>query len=150
MESGARAARPRASSRSSAPSPVPKPPSSFSRPTPIQKLANDKHRKQWRTTLELAGAPLGSLPLQEIDSALVLKTLLPIWSKTPETGSRLRGRLEPVFAWSLAHKLYAGTNPASLDVLRDALPAKPRAKHHAALPYAELPPFMQRLRDSSW
>jgi len=88
--------------------------------------------------------------LQEIDSALVLKTLLPIWSKTPETGSRLRGRLEPVFAWSLAHKLYAGTNPASLDVLRDALPAKPRAKHHAALPYAELPPFMQRLRDSSW
>ena len=31
-------------------------------------------------------------------------------------------------------------------MLRDALPAKPKAKHHKALPYAELPAFMAELR----
>jgi integrase len=112
----------------------------------IQRLANDKHRKQWRSTIALAGKTIGSLPLAEIDSAIVLKTLLPVWQRTPETGSRLRGRLERVFAWALAHKLYAGTNPAALDVLRDALPAKPKQKHHRALPYAALPAFMVDLR----
>ena len=76
----------------------------------------------------------------------MLKTLLPVWQRAPETGYRLSGRLERVFAWALAHKLYAGTNPAALDVLRDALPAKPRPKHLAALPYEEMPAFMEELR----
>jgi integrase len=112
----------------------------------IQRLANDKHRKQWRTTIEEASKTIGALPLEQIDSAIMLKTLLPVWQRAPETGSRLRGRLERIFAWALAHKLYAGTNPAALEVLRDALPAKPKQKHHAALPYAELPAFMVDLR----
>ena len=112
----------------------------------VQRLANDKHRKQWRSTIEEACKTIGALPLAEIDSAVMLKTLLPVWQRAPETGSRLRGRLERVFAWALAHKLYTGTNPAALDVLRDALPAKPKQKHHAALRYAELPAFMIELR----
>ena len=110
----------------------------------VQRLANDRHRKQWRTTIEEACKTIGTLPLEQIDSAIMLKTLLPVWQRAPETGSRLRGRLERVFAWALAHKLYAGTNPAALDVLRDALPAKPKQKHHAAMPYGELPAFMAR------
>jgi Arm DNA-binding domain len=70
----------------------------------IQRLANRKHQKQWASTLALASATLGKLPLAEIDTAIILKVLLPIWQRTPETGSRLRGRLERVFAWALAHK----------------------------------------------
>jgi integrase len=112
----------------------------------IQRLASDKHRKQWRTTISEACKTIGALPLEAIDSAIMLKTLLPVWQRAPETGSRLRGRLERVFAWALAHKLYAGTNPAALEVLRDALPAKPKAKHHAAMPYASVPAFMAELR----
>jgi hypothetical protein len=77
----------------------------------VQRLANDKHRKQWRSTIEEACKTIGALPLAEIDSAVMLKTLLPVWQRAPETGSRLRGRLERVFAWALAHKLYTGTNP---------------------------------------
>jgi integrase len=116
----------------------------------VEAFKNDKHRRQWRSTIAASYPTIGDLPLQSIDTALVLKTLLPIWQRTPETGSRLRGRIERVFAWAKAHKLYDGENPATRDVLRDALPAKPKAEHHKALPYADLPAFMEELhqRDS--
>jgi integrase len=111
----------------------------------VAQFKNDKHRKQWHSTLAQVFPAIGDLPLQSIDSALVLRAVLPIWKKTPETGSRIRGRVERVFAWAKAHKLFAGENPASREVLQDALPTKPKAKHHAALPYAELPAFMAAL-----
>jgi integrase len=113
----------------------------------VAQFKNETHRKQWRSTLAMAYSNLGALPLQSIDTALVLQTLLPIMNRTPETGSRLRGRIERVFAWAKAHKLFDGENPASRDVLRDALPAKPKVKHHKAYPFAELPAFMGRLRE---
>src|SRR5262249_12731328 len=69
-----------------------------------------------------------------------------IMLKTPETGTRLRGRIERVFAWAAAHQYFTGTNPASREVLRDALPAKPKVEHHKAMPYAELPDFIAELR----
>ena len=113
----------------------------------VEQFKNDKHRQQWHSTLALIFPVIGDLPLTSIDSALVLQALLPIWKRTPETGSRLRGRIERVFAWAKAHKLFDGENPATRDVLRDALPAKAKAKHHEAMPYADLPAFMERLRD---
>ena len=113
----------------------------------VEQFKNDKHRQQWHSTLALVFPVIGDLPLTSIDSALVLQALLPIWKRTPETGSRLRGRIERVFAWAKAHKLFDGENPATRDVLRDALPAKAKAKHHEAMPYADLPAFMVRLRD---
>ena len=116
----------------------------------VEQFKNAKHRQQWHSTLALAFPVIGDLPLQSIDSALVLQALLPIWKRTPETGSRLRGRIERVFAWAKAHKLFDGENPATRDVLRDALPAKPKANHHSAMPYADVPAFMNMLihRDS--
>ena len=114
----------------------------------VEQFKNDKHRKQWRSTLEAYAFPvIGDLPLQSIDTALVLKTLLPVWKRTPETGSRLRGRIERVIDWAKPLGLFVGENPASRDLLKDHLPAKAKAKHHAALPYADLPAFMGRLRE---
>jgi integrase len=112
----------------------------------VEQFKNAKHRQQWHSTLAQVFPVIGDLPLQSIDSALVLRAVLPIWKKTPETGSRIRGRIERVFAWAKAHKFFDGENPARRDVLRDALPVKPKAKHHPALPYAELPDFMAALR----
>ena len=37
-----------------------------------------------------------SLPVSIIDTEAVLKVLQPIWTKIPETASRLRGRIENV------------------------------------------------------
>ena len=41
--------------------------------------------------------------------------------------------------------LFTGDNPARLEALKDHLPAKRKAEHHKALPYADLPAFMTRL-----
>jgi Phage integrase central domain/Arm DNA-binding domain len=109
----------------------------------IAGLKNDKHRKQWRSTLESYAFPvLGDLPLQSIDTALVLKALLPVWKRTPETGARLRGRIERVIDWAKPLGLFQGENPASYDLLKDHLPATPKPEHHPALPYTELPPSL--------
>lgn len=106
----------------------------------VSQFKNDKHRRQWHSTLQTYAYPaFGDLKLQSIDSAIVLQALLPVWRRVPETGSRLRGRVERVFAWCKAHKLFDGENPASREILKDALPVRAKAKHHPALPYVEMP-----------
>jgi integrase len=113
----------------------------------VEAFKSDKHRKQWRSTLQQYAFPvIGDLPLQSIDTALVLKTLLPVWKRTPETGSRLRGRIERVIDWAKPLGLFEGDNPAQLRLLKDHLPAKGKAEHHKAMPYADLPSFMKALR----
>lgn len=53
---------------------------------------NAKHADQWTNTLDTYASPhLGSLPVSEIDTALVMKVLEPIWAEKTETASRLRG-----------------------------------------------------------
>ena len=113
----------------------------------VEQFKNDKNRQQWHSTLALTFPVIGDVPLKEIDSALVLQALLPICKRTPETGSRLRGRIERVFAWAKAHKLFDGENPATNDVLKDALPAKAKVNYHKAYPFKELPAFMEAVRN---
>ena len=120
----------------------------FLRTSKVQAFKNDKHRKQWASTLESYAFPtLGDLPLQAIDTGLVLKTLLPVWKRTPETGSRLRGRIERVIDWAKPLGLFHGDNPARWNLLKDHVPAKAKPEHHKALPYADLPAFMVDLRE---
>jgi hypothetical protein len=62
---------------------------------------NEKHRDQWRNTLNSYASPVfGSLPVQAVDVALVMKALEPIWKTKPETASRVRGRIEAVLDWA--------------------------------------------------
>ena len=113
----------------------------------VENFRNAKHRQQWRSTLAKAYPVLGDLPLQSIDSAILLRVLLPVMKATPETGSRLRGRIERVIEWARPLGLFAGPNPAAREALKDHLPAKRKAESHKALPYAELGAFMARLRE---
>ena len=55
---------------------------------------NEKHRRQWRMTLETYAAPLWGLPVDQVDTEAVLAVLQPLWQSIPETASRLRGRIE--------------------------------------------------------
>ena len=57
---------------------------------------NDKHRKQWRSTLIMHAAALTNIPISAIETEDVLAVLQPIWLKLPETASRVRGRIERV------------------------------------------------------
>lgn len=109
---------------------------------------NAKHRAQWRTSLGQANAAFGKLNVAEIDTPAVVKFLTPIWAKTPETGSRLRGRIEKVLDWAKARGFRDGENPARWKGhLQHLLKARPKAEHHAAMPFAELPAFLGTLRD---
>jgi integrase len=112
---------------------------------------NAKHAAQWQSTLKAHAAPIMTLPVQAVDTALVLKVLEPIWTTRPETASRLRGRLESVLDFAKAREFRDGENPARWrGHLAKLLPARSRVravKHHAALPYPDLPNFMARLRE---
>jgi integrase len=112
---------------------------------------NVKHGLQVRKTIETYALPIiGKLPVQAIDTALVLKIIEPIWETKTETASRLRGRIEAVLDWAKARGLRAGENPARWDGHLDhLLPAKGKLRkvqHLRALPYAEVAAFMTELR----
>jgi integrase len=113
-----------------------------------------RHRQEWVGSLvRLIYPTLGSLPVAAIDTPLVLKVLKPIWEKTPETASRVRGRIENVLGWATVHHYRAGDNPARWGgLLEHALPARSKiakVEHHAALPYAEFGAFVAKLRGDS-
>jgi integrase len=113
---------------------------------------NGKHAAQWETTLATyAGPIIGALPVQAIDTALVLKVLEPIWAAKPETANRVRGRIESILDWAKVRGYREGENPARwrghLDKLLPARSKVRKVEHHAALPYAELPGFLAALRE---
>ncbi|MEO0426176.1 MAG: integrase arm-type DNA-binding domain-containing protein [Pseudomonadota bacterium] len=111
---------------------------------------NEKHAAQWPSTLNSYAMPVfGHLPVAEIDTGLVMKVLEPIWLEKPETASRLRGRIEAVLNWAQARGYRSGENPARwkghLDHLLPAREKVRAVKHHAAVPWRELPEVYQRI-----
>jgi integrase len=125
---------------------------------------NAKHAAQWEATLATYAEPIvGALPVQAIDTALVMKVLEQdvgdglreggspsLWSARPETASRLRGRIESILDWAKVRGYREGENPARWrGHLSKLLPARSKVRkvaHHAALPYTGLPAFMSELR----
>src|SRR5271167_313193 len=61
-----------------------------------------KHARQWSQTLTVHAASIRDMPVDQITTADVLCVLTPIWAKTPETGSRLRARIETVIDFAKA------------------------------------------------
>lgn len=112
---------------------------------------NEKHKAQWKTTLETYAAPLRDKPVDTVATDDVLAVLKPIWTTKAETASRVRGRIEKVLDAAKAKGFRDGENPARwrghLDHL---LPRRPKLTrgHHAAMPYEEVADFVARLRDS--
>lgn len=115
---------------------------------------NAKHRWQWGASLKAYAYPvLGELPASQIDAALVLRVLEPIWQTKTETATRLRGRIEVVLDYAKAHGYRQGENPArwrgNLDHLLPTISKASRVTHLAALPFAQVGEFMTRLRQRS-
>ena len=112
---------------------------------------NLKHAGQWSNTIATFCSPVfGKLPVQSVDVGLVLKAIERLWAAKPETAGRVRGRIERILDWAKVRGYREGDNPARwrghLDNLLPARSKIRRVKHHAALPYAELPMFMAQLR----
>src|SRR5258705_6395966 len=110
---------------------------------------NEKHKAQWKSTLETYAAPLRAKPVDTIATDDVLAVLKPIWTTKAETASRVRGRIGKVLDAAKAKGFREGENPdrwlGHLDRLLPR-PSKLSRGHHAAMPYEEVAAFIAKLR----
>lgn len=96
---------------------------------------NEKHRKQWRTTIERYAYPkLKDRSVAAIDDAMVNDCIVGIQSKTPETARRVKDRILRVVDWVKTGKPMPMRNGNG-------------KRHHPALPWQEVPTFMGELRE---
>ena len=112
---------------------------------------NAKHADQWTNTIKTYANPIiGHLSIQDVDTALVMKVLEPIWYKKTETASRLRNRIELVLSWATVRGYRTGENPAlwrgHLDKLLPKRSSLQHVKHFSALPMNEMGSFIEKLR----
>ena len=109
---------------------------------------NEKHKKQWLSSLAGVTSTCGSKRVDAITSADILAVLSPQWLERPETSRRVLQRLRVIFDWCKAQGYCAGDNPT--EGLTKVLPKHRATKaHHAALPYPEVPAFLRALRESN-
>ena len=111
--------------------------------------SNAKHSAQWESTLVTYAHPvIGHKAVDSITPADAMDVLSPIWTSKPETASRVRQRMETVMDWAVTHG-YRLDNPAGRSLLK-VLPSVKRLKEHRqALPYAQVPDAVVRVRESS-
>lgn len=121
------------------------------------------HKAGWRSPKSLAAwegtlssfvyPVVAKLPVQAIDTALVMKAIDPIWATKPETAGRVRGRIESILDYAAVRGWREGENPARWrGHLQKLLPKKTKVRaveHHPALPFAELPAFAETLRQEN-
>jgi integrase len=105
--------------------------------------------RAWEISVKQHAAPLGKMRISAIATEDVLSVLKSLWADRPETARRLRSRIEAVLDYAKAKGMRSGENVARwkghLDQL---LPRRQKVgrKHHPAMPYGDVPAFMERLR----
>jgi len=110
------------------------------------------YARQWLDHFHAYVFPqIGALPIQVAnDTNVVLGVLEPLWNGPTETAWRLRGRIEKVIDWATFRGYCTGENAARWKghlAFQLPHPGKIRAiRHHPALPYREIPEFLQKLR----
>lgn len=112
--------------------------------------ASPKTHAAWLKMMTEWVGPLKDKPPRAIKTADVQAALKPYWLSRPETGRKMRIRIEAVLDAAKAKGLIPDpwTNPARWKGhFKVLLPRQPDSvKHHRALPYAEMPAFMAELR----
>ncbi|MER9530162.1 tyrosine-type recombinase/integrase [Mesorhizobium sp. M0309] len=92
----------------------------------LAEFRNEKHRKQWRSTLDNYAIPvIGNLAVSEVTKHHMIDILKPIWTTKTETATRLRQRCERVLDWAKAHGHREGDNPAAWKGNLAAMLSKP-------------------------
>jgi len=103
-------------------------------------LTNEKHKAQWRMTLEQYANPtIGSLPVNQITVDHIHSLLEPIWLQKTETASRLRGRIQVVLNYAIVKRMMPAPNPATWDGnLSALLPSKSKTTKPKQQPALQL------------
>jgi len=126
---------------------------------------NEKHRKQWTSTLETYAYPvLGRLLISDITMRHVLDTLMQdtkhrngeigkLWHIKGETAKRLLDRIRTVLDYATVNEYRTGNNPATWKGYLETQLPSPRGlkktKHQPAVPYRLAGDFMSKLRSNS-
>ena len=111
------------------------------------------HARQWRDHFEAYIFPkIGRLAMPAVNDAnVVLGVLEPLWKTRTETAWRIRGRLEMIIDWTKFRGYCTGENAARWKghlTFHLQRPGKIRPiRHHPALPYHDIPQFLQKLRN---
>lgn len=108
---------------------------------------NGKHQQQWISTLETYAFPaFGDRPVNEIEGPAIRDVLAPIWLSKPETARRVRQRIATVLDWACAKGFRATEAP--MRSIAKGLPRQPKKdRHFAAMSYADVPAFVEKLRE---
>lgn len=127
-------------------------------------FTNDKHKKQWATTLKTYAYPIiGNMLVSEISMRDILDVLQQplkdpktkkvqgkFWELKTETASRVQGRIKSIFDYAIVNEYRTTLNPATWDGYLETQLVSPaklkKVKHHPSLPYSELCAFMAQLR----
>lgn len=109
--------------------------------------ANAKHGDQWINTMKAYAFPaLGSKPVGSITAGEIITAISKIWTAKPETGRRVRQRICSVLNYAHARGWRSTEAPSASLAAGNGLPKQTGGKHHPAMPYADLPAFITRLR----
>lgn len=116
--------------------------------TKTKNLTNEKHKAQWRSTLETYCKPLWARPVSAIGKKDIAAVLQPIWHTKAETADRLRGRIEAVMHYAKGMDYREGDNPAEwLGMLEPILgDHSQEAKPQPSLAHRQIGAFMADLR----
>jgi integrase len=113
--------------------------------------SNQKHRAQWRSTMDTYASGLLPMSIADIETPHVVNALEPIWTTKTETATRVRQRIEAVMSWATANRFRSGENPARWRGHIDQILPKPsklkNVRHHPALPYEDMNAFLISLRE---
>ncbi|WLC16274.1 tyrosine-type recombinase/integrase [Bradyrhizobium diazoefficiens] len=104
-----------------------------------------KSASQWLKSLSAYAFPImGDKRVDRIETSDVLRALSPIWLSKPETARRVRQRISLVLDWAKAAGHRSGDNP--VEGVGKGLPRQTEKRgHFSAIPFAEVPHFVQRL-----
>lgn len=109
-----------------------------------------KARKAWVAMMKVKVGALAAMAPDQIQTEHVLKALKPYWQSRPESGKRMRQRIERVLDAAKAKGLIAEpwNNPARLrGHLENLLEKRQTAvKHFTALPFDQVSDFVGQLR----
>lgn len=114
-----------------------------------RKWRGAKTEAGWRNTLTVHAKPLRKIPVAEVTTDDVVRTLRSIWNTKHETATKVRERIKMVLDAAKVQGLRQGDNPAEWAGHLDQIMSKPDGAgrgHFAAMPYADVPSFLEHLR----
>lgn len=117
-------------------------------------VRSDKSVARWKRALGDGGYAhtLRALRVDRIQTDDVLGVLRTLWESHPSSAGLLRGYIETVLNIAKVSGHRSSDNPAAwTGHLEHILPARQRLSrgHHAAMPFADVSPFLARLEDNT-